>query len=128
LWLTPVVVAHPECSHEVCDLADEVGSTGYIIQAIAEKPAGSVIAVATEVHLVNRLAQENPDKTIFCLDPVVCPCSTMSRIDLPHLAWILEGLVEGDVRNVIAVDESTRELSRQSLQTMLDITAADRTD
>lgn len=100
----------------------------YTIQAVSEKPPGSVIDVATEVHLVNRLAQEQPDRTIFCPDPIVCPCSIMSRIDLPHLARVLEGLVAGAVHNVIAVDESTRELSRQSLQTMLDITAADRND
>ncbi len=121
-----ITIAHPEARYEVCEMADEVGSTGYIIRAVAEKPAGSVIGVATEIHLVNRLAQEHPDKTIFCLDPIVCPCSTMSRIDLPHLAWVLENLVEGRVLNQISVDADTTEWSKVSLQRMIEITTADR--
>jgi quinolinate synthase len=117
-----LVVAHPESRYEVCDLADQVGSTEFIIRTVQAAPPGSTIAVATEIHLVSRLARQHPDKTIFCLDPVLCPCSTMSRIDLPHLAWILEGLVEGKVRNQITVDAGTAALARVALERMLQIT------
>ena len=89
-----LVVTHPECSYEVCSLADSVGSTEFIVKAIDAAPAGSVIGVGTEIHLVNRLNDETPDKTVVSLDPLVCPCSTMFRIDAPHLAWTLENLVE----------------------------------
>jgi len=114
-----IVVAHPECSHAVAELADHVGSTDFIIRTVAAAPAGSVLGIATEIHLVNRLATETPDKTIVCLDPLVCPCSTMSRIDPPHLAWVLEGLVEGDVRNRITVDDETARWARIALERML---------
>ena len=117
-----IVIAHPECAHEVCSIADEVGSTDYIIKAVAKAPAGSTIAIGTEIHLVNRLAAETPDKTVVSLDPLVCPCSTMFRIDAPHLAWILENLVEGRVLNQIVVDPDTTEWARVALQRMLDIT------
>jgi quinolinate synthase len=117
-----IVIAHPECSHEVCSIADEVGSTDYIIKAVAAAPAGATIAVGTEIHLVNRLAAETPDKTVISLDPLVCPCSTMFRIDAPHLAWILENLVEGRILNRIVVDEHTTEWAKVALQRMLDIT------
>ena len=102
-----IVIVHPECSHEVVEMADQVGSTDYIIGAVAALPPGSTIAVGTEIHLVDRLAREHPDRTVLSLDPLVCPCSTMFRIDLPHLAWVLDGLVEGEVRNRIVVDEAT---------------------
>ncbi len=117
-----VVIVHPECSHEVVELADVVGSTDAIIRAVDELPAGSVIGVGTEIHLVNRLANEHPDRTVTSLDPIVCPCSTMFRIDAPHLAWVLEGLVAGEVRNRITVPAETAELARVALQRMLDIT------
>ena len=118
-----IVVAHPECSHEVCAMADHVGSTDSIIQAVeAAPPSGSVIGVGTEIHLVNRLDEETPDKTVVSLDPLVCPCSTMFRIDAPHLAWILEGLVEGKVRNRITVDPATAGDARLALDRMLAIT------
>jgi quinolinate synthase len=117
-----IVIAHPECAHEVCSIADEVGSTDYIIKAVAAAPAGSTIAVGTEIHLVNRLEAETPDKTVVSLDPLVCPCSTMFRIDGPHLAWILENLVEGRVLNQITVDPRTTEWAKVALQRMLDIT------
>ena len=117
-----IVIAHPECAHEVCSIADEVGSTDYIIKAVAKAPAGSTIAIGTEIHLVNRLAAETPDKTVVSLDPLVCPCSTMFRIDAPHLAWILENLVEDRVLNQIVVDPDTTEWARVALQRMLDIT------
>ena len=116
-----VVIVHPECSHEVVEIADQVGSTDYIIRAVSGSPAGAVIAVGTEIHLVDRLARENPDRTVLSLDPLVCPCSTMFRIDLPHLAWVLDGLVAGEVRNRIAVDEATAADARVALERMLAI-------
>ena len=115
------LLVHPECRYEVVTQADEVGSTSYIIKVVENAPAGSTIAVGTEIHLVNRLAEENPDKTIVSLDPLICPCSTMNRIDLPHLAWVLEELVAGRVQNRISVDEDTTEWARVALQRMLDI-------
>jgi quinolinate synthase len=117
-----IVVVHPECPHETVQLADQVGSTDYIIRALADAPAGATIAVGTEVHLTSRLAQENPDKTVISLDPIVCPCSTMNRIDEPHLAWVLDELVDGRVVNQIQVDRETAEWARVALQRMLDIT------
>ena len=116
------MVVHPEVPHETVQLADQVGSTDYIIRAVADAPAGSTIAVGTEVHLVNRLAAENPGKTVVSLDPLICPCSTMNRIDEPHLAWVLDELVEGRVVNPIRVDAATAEWARVALQRMLDIT------
>ncbi len=118
-----LVIAHPECSFELCALADRVGSTDYIIKAVAEAPAGSVIAVGTEIHLVQRLNNESPDKTVVSLDPLICPCSTMFRIDAPHLAWVLESLVAGTVVNRITVDPAVAEGARVALQRMLEITA-----
>ena len=117
-----IVVAHPECSREVCALADQVGSTDYIIKAVAAAPAGSVIGVGTEVHLVNRLNDETSDKTVVSLDPLICPCSTMFRIDAAHLAWTLEGLVEGKVRNQITVEPGIAADARVALDRMLSIT------
>jgi quinolinate synthase len=114
-----IVLAHPECAHDVVEAADQVGSTDAIIRAVAEAPAGSVIGVATEIHLVKRLDDETPDKTVVSLDPLVCPCSTMFRIDAAHLAWVLEGLVEGEVRNRITVDEETATWARVALERML---------
>jgi len=114
-----ITVVHPECSHDVVEAADLVGSTDFIIKAVAEAPPGSVIGVGTEIHLVNRLDNETPDKTIVSLDPLVCPCSTMFRIDAPHLAWVLEGLVAGEVRNRITVDPETSTWARVALERML---------
>jgi quinolinate synthase len=114
-----IVVVHPECAHDVVDMADQVGSTDYIIRAVAEAPAGSTIGVGTEIHLVKRLDDETPDKTVVSLDPLVCPCSTMFRVDAAHLAWVLEGLVEGEVRNRITVDEETASWARVALERML---------
>lgn len=115
-----IIIAHPECSHEVCRVADQVGSTSYIIDAVEKAPPGSVIAIGTEIHLVNRIKNESPDKTVMSLDPLLCPCSTMFRIDAPHLTWILEGLVRGEVNNVIKVDEETTHWAKVALQRMLD--------
>ncbi len=117
-----LVMVHPECAHDVVELADLVGSTDNLIRGVAAAPAGSVIGVATEIHLVKRLDDESPDKTVVCLDPLVCPCSTMSRIDGPHLAWVLEGLVAGEVRNQIQVDGEVAEWARVALERMLAIT------
>jgi quinolinate synthase len=117
-----IVVVHPECAHETVAMADVVGSTEGIIRTIAEAPPGSVIGVGTEIHLTNRLNAETPDKTVLSLDPLVCPCSTMFRIDAPHLAWVLENLVEGNVVNRITVDAETTEWARVALDRMLEIT------
>ena len=87
------ILAHPECPMPVVDAADEAGSTDYIQKAVAAAPAGSVFAIATEINMVNRLAAQYPEHTIFCLDPVICPCSTMYRIHPGYLAWVLEALV-----------------------------------
>ena len=117
-----IVMVHPECAHDVVEMGDLVGSTDALIRGVTAAPSGSVIGVATEIHLVKRLDDESPDKTVVCLDPLVCPCSTMSRIDGPHLAWVLEGLVQGDVRNQIQVETETAEWARVALERMLAIT------
>jgi len=114
-----IVMVHPECAHDVVEAADQVGSTDFIIRAVADAPVGAVIGVGTEIHLVKRLDDETPDKTVVSLDPLVCPCSTMFRIDAAHLAWVLEGLVEGEVRNRIVVDEDTATWARVALERML---------
>jgi quinolinate synthase len=117
-----IVVAHPECSHEVVALADQAGSTDFIIKAVEAAPAGATLAIGTEIHLVQRLAAEHPDKTVFSLDPLICPCSTMFRIDAAHLCWVLENLVDGTVVNQITVDERTAASARIALERMLAIT------
>jgi quinolinate synthase len=116
------VIVHPECAHEVVALADRVGSTERILDWVGAAPAGAVIGVGTEIHMVQRLDHDHPDKTVVSLDPLVCPCSTMFRIDAPHLAWCLESLVRGEVVNRIVVDDATAEQARVALQRMLDIT------
>jgi quinolinate synthase len=116
------VVVHPECAHEVVELADRVGSTERILEWVEQAPPGSVIGVGTEIHMVQRMAAEHPDVSVLSLDPLVCPCSTMFRVDAPHLAWVLEHLVDGQVVNQITVDERTAEWARVALQRMLDIT------
>lgn len=117
-----LVVVHPECAREVIEVADQVGSTDFIIKAVEAAPAGSVIGIGTEIHLVQRLAAEHPDRTVVSLDPLVCPCSTMFRIDAAHLAWVLENLVAGNVVNQITVDEETATWARVALERMLEIT------
>jgi len=117
-----IVVTHPECSREVCVLADHVGSTDFITRVVENAPVGAVIGVGTEIHLVNRLNDEAPDKTVVSLDPLVCPCSTMFRTDAPHLCWVLENLVAGRVVNQISVDEKTAQWARVALDRMLTIT------
>ncbi|MEV4461038.1 quinolinate synthase NadA [Microbispora sp. NPDC049633] len=113
------VLVHPECRHEVVTKADFVGSTEYIIRKLEEAPAGSSWAVGTELNLVRRLANRFPDKTITFLDKTVCYCSTMNRIDLPHLVWALESLADGEVVNRITVDEDTTHWAKVALDRML---------
>jgi quinolinate synthase len=113
------VLVHPECRHDVVRAADHVGSTEYIIKALDAAPAGSSWAVGTELNLVRRLALAHPDKQVMFLDRTVCYCSTMNRIDLPHLVWTLEELVAGRVPNVISVDEKTAHEARVALDQML---------
>jgi len=113
------VIVHPECQHEVVLAADEVGSTEKIISTIERAPSGSAWAVGTELNLVQRLAAANPDKTVVFLDKTVCYCSTMNRIDLPHLVWALESLVAGQVPNQITVDDQTAGQARAALEQML---------
>ena len=113
------IIVHPECQHEVVKAADVVGSTEQIIKTVSQSPAGSSWAVGTELNLVNRLANENPDKNVYFLDRTVCYCSTMNRIDLPHLVWTLESLVAGDVVNQIKVDEKVARFSKLALEQML---------
>jgi quinolinate synthase len=115
------ILVHPECSHEVVLKADLVGSTEFIIKTIEAAEPGSSWAIGTELNLVKRLAQDHPDKRIVFLDKTVCFCSTMNRIDLPHLVWALESLVEGTVVNRIEVDPETERWAKVALQRMLDL-------
>jgi quinolinate synthase len=113
------IVVHPECRYEVVQAADANGSTAFIAKYVAQAPAGSVIGVGTEINLVSRLAKEHPDKTVFCLDPVVCPCSTMYRVHPAYLAWVMEGLVRGEVHNRIEVPAETKRYAKVALERML---------
>lgn len=115
------VIVHPECRHEVVQAADEDGSTEYIIKRVKEAPAGSIWAVGTEINLVHRLAQQYPEQTIFCLDPLVCPCSTMYRIHPSFLLWALESLLRGEVVNEIVVDPRVIAGAKVALDRMLQI-------
>ena len=115
------VLVHPECTLEVVQAADLNGSTEFIAKTIGEAPAGSQWAVGTEINLVSRLARENPNKLVFCLDPVVCPCSTMYRIHPAYLCWVLEELVEGRVRNHLVVEPATAKWAKVALDRMLEV-------
>jgi quinolinate synthase len=115
------VLAHPECRWDVCELADEVGSTETIIRRVAEGAPGSRWAIGTEIHLVNRLAREYPDRVVVSLDDCGCLCSTMYRISPVHLCWTLENLVAGQVVNRILVDDETKRWARLALERMLEI-------
>ena len=115
------ILVHPECTMEVVQAADMNGSTEFIIKMIEEAPSGSTWAVGTEISLVSRLAKQNSDKTIFCLDDLVCPCSTMYRIHPAYLLWVLEGLLEGVVVNQIEVDSETKYYSQIALERMLQV-------
>ena len=113
------VIVHPECTMETVQSADIVGSTEVIRKTINEASPGSKWAVGTEISLVNRLSKNNPDKVIFCLDPIVCPCSTMYRIHPAYLSWVLDGLLEGVVVNEINVKQDIRDNARIALERML---------
>jgi quinolinate synthase len=113
------ILVHPECTHEVVTHADFVGSTEYIIKTIQAAPSGSAWAIGTEFNLVSRLAKAHPDKNIVYLDKTLCYCSTMNRIDLPHLVWVMESLVAGHVVNQIKVDSRVKKFSQLALERML---------
>ncbi len=115
------VIVHPECSMEVVDAADENGSTDYITKAIAGATEPTVFAIGTEINLVNRLANEYPQHEIFCLDPVVCPCSTMYRIHPGYIAWVLDELLEGRTVNQIEVPETSKKEALIALERMLSL-------
>ena len=116
------ILVHPECTMEVVEAADYNGSTEYIKSMIADAPAGTVWAVGTEISLVNRLAAQNSDKTVFCLDSVICPCSTMYRIHPAYVSWVLDGLNEGVVVNRIEVADDIAQEARVALDRMLAVT------
>jgi len=113
------ILVHPECTHEVVQAADRVGSTEKIIRIVEESPAGSKWAIGTELNLVQRISQNNPDKEIYFLDKDICYCSTMNRIDLPHLVWAMESLVSGTVVNQIRVAPEVAKYSKLALERML---------
>jgi quinolinate synthase len=113
------VLVHPECTHEVVGAADQIGSTEKIIQIVKSSPAGSKWAIGTELNLVQRVSQTNPDKEIYFLDKDICYCSTMNRIDLPHLVWAMESLVSGTVVNQIRVAPDVARYSKLALERML---------
>ncbi|RWZ52372.1 quinolinate synthase NadA [Halobacillus fulvus] len=114
------IIVHPECSREVVERSDYSGSTNYIIEKIEQAPPGSEWAIGTEMNLVNRIIQEHPEQTILSLNPRMCPCLTMNRIDLPHLAWALESLTGGNPQNLIKVEDSTAHYAKQALDRMLE--------
>ena len=115
------VIVHPECPMPVVDAADASGSTDFIVKAIAAAPAGSIFAIGTEINLVQRLAAQYPEHTIFCLDSIICPCSTMYRIHPAYLAWVLEALERGEILNRISVPELIAVPARVALETMLQL-------
>jgi quinolinate synthase len=113
------ILVHPECQHEVVSIADVVGSTEMIIRTIENSPIGSKWAIGTELNLVQRLAKNFPDREIHFLDKTVCYCSTMNRIDLPHLVWAMESLVNGHLVNQICVDSEIAKFAKVALERML---------
>ncbi|HLR41503.1 MAG TPA: quinolinate synthase NadA, partial [Virgibacillus sp.] len=113
------IIVHPECSREVVALSDYAGSTKYIIETISSAAKGTKWAVGTEMNLVNRLTKQHPDKEVFSLNPLMCPCLTMNRIDLPHLLWALESISGGEITNQITVEEAVAEKAMQALTKML---------
>ena len=118
------VIVHPESTMEVVDAADESGSTDLIRKRIEAAPAGSIFAVGTEINMVQRLANEHPEQTIFCLDSIICPCSTMYRIHPSYLAWVLEALERGQVLNRITVSDEIAAPARIALERMLSLQPA----
>lgn len=117
------VLVHPECPLEVVQAADFAGSTEYIIKQVEASAPGSIWAIGTEINLVGRLAKEHTDKTIFCLDPQICPCSTMYRIHPSFLAWTLDNLAEGNVVNEVVVPPKVKHFAKLALDRMLTVCA-----
>jgi len=115
------IIVHPECLYDVVQAADLAGSTNFIIKTIEASPSGSKWAIGTEMNLVNRIIAEHPDKEIVSLNPFLCPCLTMNRIDLPHLLWALEKLEQGEVVNHIVVPPEIREYAVLALDRMLEL-------
>jgi quinolinate synthase len=115
------VLVHPECRWEVCQKADGIGSTDRLIKLVQQAPAGAKFAIGTEIHLVNRLAKETPDKFVITLDDSGCLCTTMFRISPQHLCWALENLVEGNAVNAIKVREDVKHWARVALDRMLEV-------
>ena len=115
------VIVHPECHEDVVNLSDLCGSTEFIIRAVSAAEPGSIWGVGTELNLVNRLKRRQPDKQVYFLSPTVCQCSTMFRIDAPHLCWAMENLAEGHVVNQISVPDDDKHWARIALQRMLDV-------
>ena len=115
------VLVHPECKKEVVDKADMAGSTAYIVEQVKNAEPGTTWAIGTEVHLVNRLKNDHPEQTIFVLSECQCLCTTMTRIDLPHLCYVLEELVGGNVVNEVKVDSATRKNALVALDRMLEL-------
>lgn len=115
------IIVHPECSREVVALSDYAGSTNYIIKTIESADPSVSWAIGTEQNLVNRIIQRYPERKIISLNPYMCACLTMNRIDLPHLAWCLDSIAQGEVHNVIKVDKDTAEKAKLALDRMLEI-------
>jgi len=113
------VLVHPECELDVVEASDLNGSTEFIIKSVEASGPGSKWAIGTEINLVSRLAKENPDKTIFCLDPQICPCSTMYRIHPSFLLWALESLIKGEVVNEVVVPDAVKENAKVAIDRML---------
>ncbi|MCC6313755.1 MAG: quinolinate synthase NadA, partial [Thermomicrobiales bacterium] len=118
------VIVHPECRHEIVQAADCDGSTEFIINTVRAAPSGSTWAVGTEINLVKRLDDELPDKHVFCLDPVICPCSTMYRVHPAYLLWSLEHLAAGEVVNRVTVPQETAREALVALERMLAVPGA----
>jgi quinolinate synthase len=116
------VLVHPECMREVVEVSDLDGSTSFIINTVANAPAGSKWAIGTEVNLVNRMAAQFPDKDIHLLAPDLCMCATMYRIAPPNLAWVMENLLEDNVVNEIVVEPETKYYANIALERMIDLT------
>lgn len=114
------IIVHPECCYEVVTASDYAGSTKYIIDMIEQAPSGSKWAIGTEMNLVNRIIHQHPDKEIISLNPFMCPCLTMNRIDLPHLLWVLETIERGEEVNVIQVDKQVTKEAVLALNRMLE--------
>ena len=115
------VIVHPECVREVVDAADSYGSTEYIRNTVENAASGTSWAIGTEINMVNRLRDENPDKRIFCLDPVVCPCATMYRIHPAYVLWVLEGIMAGVGINIVEVDPVTKRDALVAVERMLEV-------